>query len=262
SVSATLSVSEKQQLRAGFSQTISRPDFRELSPAPFTDPSTNQETTGNPNLVQTDITNLDLRWEYYLSPNENFSAGLFWKDLISPVERVTLAGVGLQTFQNADKAKVYGLELELLKNLDFVHPYLANFFAGGNYTWSASRVDLLPENLQAQSSSNRQLQGHSAQIINFQVGYDNPGWGTQATLLYNITSKRIVAAGILGAPDKFEQPFNQLDFVLSQNVNKWLSMRLTMQNLLNDKLTVTQGDEITRQFRRGRQFNLSARIAF
>ncbi len=262
SVSATFTISEKQQLRAGFSQTISRPDFRELSPAPFTDPSTNQETTGNPDLVQTDITNFDLRWEYYLSPNENLSAGFFWKDLISPVERVTLAGVGLQTFQNADKAKVYGFELELLKNLDFVHPYLANFFAGGNYTWSDSRVDLLPENLQAQSSSNRQLQGHSAQIVNFQLGYDNPGWGTQATLLYNITSKRIVAAGILGAPDKFEQPFNQLDFVLSQNVNKWLSMRLTIRNLLNDKLTVTQGDEITRQFRRGRQFNLSARISF
>lgn len=262
SVSATLTLSEKQQLRAGFSQTISRPDFRELSPAPFTDPNTNQETTGNPNLTQTGITNFDLRWEYYLSPSENLSAGFFWKDLSSPIERVTLPGVGLQTFQNADKAKLYGFELELLKNLDFVHPYLTNFFAGGNYTWSSSRVDLLPENLQAQSTASRQLQGHSAQIVNFQLGYDNPGWGTQATLLYNITSRRIVAAGVLGAPDKYEQPFNQLDFVLGQNINKWTSMRLTMNNLLNDKLSVTQGDEITREFRRGRQFNLSVRIAF
>ncbi len=262
SVSATLTLSEKQQLRAGFSQTISRPDFRELSPAPFTDPNTNQETTGNPDLMQTEITNFDLRWEYYMSPNENLLAGFFWKDLSKPIERVTLPGVGLQTFQNADKASLYGFELEVLKNLDFVHPNLTNFFAGANYTWSTSEVDLLPESLQAQSTASRQLQGHSAQIVNFQAGYDNPAWGTQATLLYNIASKRIVAAGVLGAPDKYEQPFNQLDFVLSQNINKWMSMRLTMRNLLNDKLTVTQGDEITREFKRGRQFNLSVRMSF
>ncbi len=262
SVSATFTVSEKQQLRAGFSQTISRPDFRELSPAPFTDPNTNQETTGNPNLVQTEITNYDLRWEYYMSPNENLFVSFFWKNLTNPIELVTLGGAALQTFQNADKARIFGFELEVLKNLDFVHPYLTNFYAGGNYTWSDSKVDLLPENLVAQSNASRQLQGHSAQIFNFQIGYENPGWGTQANLLYNIASKRIVTAGILNAPDSFEQPFNQLDFILSQNINKWLSMRLTMRNLLNDQFVVKQGDEVTREFKRGRQFNLSVRISF
>ena len=262
SVSATLFISDKQQLRAGFSQTISRPDFRELSPAPFTDPNTNQETTGNPELQQTDITSFDVRWEYYLSPNENLLAGFFWKNLTSPIEQVTLPGVALQTFQNADKARLYGFELELLKNLGFVHPYFKNFYAGGNYTWSDSIVNLTAENLQAQTSASRPLQGHSSHIFNFQIGYENPNWGTQATLLYNITSERIVSVGLLGAPDKFEQPFNQLDFVLSQNINNWISMRLTMRNLLNDKFQVTQGDEITREFKRGRQFNLGVRINF
>jgi len=173
-----------------------------------------------------------------------------------------LPGVALQTFQNANKAKLFGFELELLKNLGFVHPYFENFFVGSNYTWSDSNVKLTPENLQAQTSSSRSLQGHSSQIFNFQIGYDNPNWGTQATLLYNITSERIVAVGLLGAPDKFEQPFNQLDFVLSQNINKWLTMRLTMRNLLNDKFIVKQGDEITREFKRGRQFNLGVRISY
>lgn len=262
SVSATFKISEKQQFRAGFSQTLSRPDFRELSPAPFTDPNTNQETRGNPDLEQTDITNYDVRWEYYMSPNENLLAGFFWKNITSPIEVVTLPGVALQTFQNADKAKLYGFEFELLKNLDFVHPYLENFFVGTNYTWSKSNIKLTPENLQAQTSSSRSLQGHSPHIFNFQFGYDNPSWGTQATLLYNVTSERIVAVGLLGAPDKFEQPFNQLDFVLGQNINKWLSMRLTMRNLLNDKFVVKQGDEITREFKRGRQFNLSVRVNY
>lgn len=209
------------------------------------------------------MTNYDVRWEYYLSPSENLMASFFWKDLTKPIELVSLPGTaGLQTFQNADKATVFGFELELLKQLGFLHPLLNNFYAGANYTWSDSTVKLNEENLQAQTTNNRQLQGHSKHIFNFQIGYENPGWKTQATLLYNIASERIVAAGLLGAPDKYEQPFHQLDFVFNQAVNKWLSMRMTAQNLLDDDVLVLQGDEISRQFRRGRQFNVGVRINF
>ncbi|MDP1933771.1 MAG: TonB-dependent receptor [Nitrosomonas sp.] len=263
SVTATAFLTDKQQLRAGFSQTLSRPDFRELSSAPFTDINTNQETVGNPNLKQAAITNWDVRWEYYLSPTENIFAGLFWKDLTNPIELVTVQGTaGLNTYQNTDKARVYGVELELLKKLDFVHPMLQNYYIGGNYTLSASNAQLTAENLAAQTTNDRPLQGHSAQIFNFQFGYDNPAWKTQATLLYNVSSKRIMAAGVLGAPDKYEQPVHQLDFVLSQNLYKGLSMQASMQNLLDSEIRVTQGDEITRQFRRGRFFNLSVRLAY
>ncbi|MCB1950099.1 MAG: TonB-dependent receptor [Burkholderiales bacterium] len=263
SATATLFISDRQQFRAGFSQTLSRPDFRELSPAPFTDLNTNQETTGNPDLKQTAITNYDVRWEYYPSANESMMASFFWKDLTRPIELVTLPGTaGLQTYQNADSARVFGFEAEFLKGLGFIHPWLENFYAGGNYTWSSSRVKLNADNLGAQTTNNRQLQGHSAQIVNFQVGYENPGWGTQMTLLYNVTSRHIVSAGLLGAPDKYQQPFHQLDFVFNQTVNKWLSVRLNMQNLLDDDVLILQGGELTRQFRRGRQFNLGVRINF
>ncbi|MBK7492658.1 MAG: TonB-dependent receptor [Nitrosomonas sp.] len=263
SVVGTLFLTDKQQLRAGFSQTLSRPDFRELSAAPFTDINTNQETVGNPNLKQTSISNWDLRWEYYLSPTENIFAGFFWKDLTKPIELVAVPGTaGLNTYQNTDKANIYGFELELLKKLDFVHPVLQNFYAGGNYTWSASNVQLNADNLKAQTTNDRQLQGHSAQIVNFQIGYDNPQWKTQATLLYNVSSKRIMAAGVLGAPDKYEQPVHQLDFVFSQNLYRGLSMQVSMQNLLDSEIRITQGDEVTRAFRRGRFFNLSVRLAY
>jgi len=263
SVNATFFLTDKQQLRAGFSQTLSRPDFRELSSAPFTDINTNQETVGNPNLKQTAITNWDARWEYYLSPTENIFASFFSKDLTNPIELVAVQGsAGLNTYQNADKANIYGFELELLKKLDFVHPLLQNFYVGGNYTWSASNIQLTAQNLTAQTTNDRPLQGHSAQIFNFQIGYDNPIWKTQATLLYNVSSKRILAAGVLGAPDKYEQPVHQLDFVFSQNLYKGLSMQASMQNLLDDDIRITQGDEITRQFRRGRFFNLSVRLAY
>ena len=263
SVVATLFLSDKQQLRAGFSQTLSRPDFRELAAAPFFDMNTNQETIGNPKLKQTAITNWDARWEYYLSPTENMFAGFFWKDLTNPIELIAVQGTaGLNTYQNIDKGKVYGIELELLKKLDFVHPALHNFYMGGNYTWSLSNAQLNAENLQAQTTNDRPLQGHSQHIVNFQLGYDNPTWKTQATLLYNVASERIMTAGIRGAPDKYERPFHQLDFVVSQNLYKGLSSQLSMQNLLDDDVLIMQGDEIARQFRRGRVFNVSVRLTY
>ncbi len=263
SVVATLHLTDKQQLRAGFSQTLSRPDFRELSSAPFFDMNTNQETVGNPELKQTAITNWDLRWEYYLSPTENIFAGFFWKDLTSPIELVAQPGTGaLNTYQNADKANVFGFEWEVLKKLDFVHPQLQNFYVGGNYTWSHSNVQLTAQNLIAQTTNNRPLQGHSEHIVNFQLGYDNLKWKTQATLLYNVSSKRIMAAGVQTAPDKYEQPVHQLDFVFSQNLYKGLSMQASVQNMLDDDIRITQGDEVARRYRRGRFYNLSLRLAF
>ena len=263
SITATLFISDKQQLRTGFSQTLSRPDFRELSAAPFLDMNINQEVIGNPNLKQTSITNWDARWEYYLSPSENIFAGFFLKDLTNPIELVTQVGSGvLNTYQNTDKAKLYGFEFEWLKKLDFVHPQLQNFYVGGNYTWSTSNVKLSQENLASLTTPERPLQGHSAHIVNFQIGYDNPTTKTQATLLYNVSSKRIVSAGLLGTPDKYEQPFHQFDFVASQHLYKKLSAQLTMQNLLDDDVLIMQGDEISRQFRRGRFFNLSVRLAY
>ncbi len=263
SVAATWFISDKQQLRAGFSQTISRPDFRELSPAPFTDPSTNQETTGNPNLKQTDITSYDMRWEYYMSPSENFSLGFFWKDMTNPIEKILLPGTaGLLTYQNADSATVWGFELEVLKNLDIIHPMMEDFYVGGNYTWSQSDIVLTSENTQAQTSSNRPLQGHAPHIFNFQIGYDNVAWGTKATLLYNFVAERIVSVGILGAPDKYEQPYSQLDFIATQDINEWLAINLRLKNLIDQNVIVKQGNEVTRKYTRGRTFSIAVNLSF
>ncbi len=262
-VTGTWFINNKQQLRLGYSETLSRPDFRELSPAPFTDPVTDKITFGNPDLQQTSITNYDARWEYYFSDNENLSLGFFWKDLKDPIERVQVAGTGsLLTFQNAQKANVFGFEVELLKNLDFIWEGLENFYFSGNYTWSQSNVVLTEENLQVQTTNNRPLQGHSPHVINIQLGYDNPAWGTTATLLYNTTAKRIVEVGIQGLPDAYQMGFNQLDFVYNQRINDWFSVTFRMKNLLDDTVKVLQGDVVTRSYQPGRVFKMGIRLNY
>ncbi|MDD2759000.1 MAG: TonB-dependent receptor [Methylomonas sp.] len=263
SASATLFITDKQQLRFGYSETLSRPDFRELSPAPFTDPNNDKDTVGNPNLQQTMITSYDLRWEYYFSDNENLTIGIFDKELTNPIETILLPGpAGLLTLQNAAIAKVYGFEAEALKKLDFISDSLENFYIGGNYTWSESEIELKPENLLTQTTNFRPLQGHSKYIVNAQIGYDNPDNGVTATLLYNTIGQRITEVGSLGAPDKYEQPFNQLDFVFRYKFMNNFTVSFNARNLLDDKVIVTQADKITRSYQRGQEFRLGISVDY
>lgn len=262
-VTWTWLISDAQQLRLGWSKTLSRPDFRELSPAPFTDPETDRETVGNPNLQQAQFHNYDARWEYYFSPQENVSLGFFWKDLTNPIEKVLLPGpAGLLQLQNAGSATVYGVELDFRKELAFLHRWLAGFYLAGNYTWSKSEIELLPENLQTLTNPKRPLQGHSKHIVNVQLGYDYEAWGTQATLLYNTFSQRISQVGSLGAPDIYENPFHQLDFVVQQKLDQHWSVQLRLQNLIDGKVRFTQGGQKARAFRRGRDVSLSINLSF
>lgn len=262
-IAATWLISDKQQLRAGYSETLSRPDFRELSPAPFTDPANDKETIGNPNLQQTTVTNYDLRYEYYFSGTENFSIGLFNKDLISPIEKILLPGpAGLLTLQNAASANVYGIELEIMKNLDFIIPELEHYYIGTNYTWTRSEIELKPENLSAQTTNFRPLEGHSPYVVNAQIGYNNPDKGLTATLLYNTAGARITEVGSLGAPDRYEQPVHQLDFVWRQEIMEHISLSFNARNILDDQVQVFQGDKITRSYRRGREFRLGINVDF
>jgi len=263
SVSATWFVTDKQQLRAGFSSSLSRPDFRELSPAPFLDPASDRETLGNPDLKQAKINSYDVRWEYYFSSNESMSFGGFWKDIANPIELIILPGPGgVLTLQNAKDARVYGFEAEIMKHLDFIHPSLANFYISGNYTWSKSRIELKPENLVAQTTNFRPLQGHSPYIINFQIGYDNPDKGIMATLLYNTFGKRIAEVGSLGAPDKYDQPVHRIDMVYRHQLMNNLAFTFNARNLLDDRVKVLQGSELARSFRIGREFRMGFVLDF
>jgi len=263
SVAATWSITDKQQIRASFAKTLSRPDFREFSSAPFIDPETDRITIGNPDLQQVDVKHYDVRWEYYFSPNESFSIGGFWKTLNNPIELILLPGAaGVLTLQNARVADVYGVEVELMKHLDFIHPKLRHVFVSTNYTWSKSEIELRPENLVVQTTNFRPLQGHSPYIFNFQLGYDDPDKGTMATLLYNTFGKRIAEVGSLGAPDKFDQPEHRVDFVFRQHFMKNFSFTFNARNILNNRARVLQGDELARSFLRGREFRMGLVLEF
>ena len=55
SAAFTWAYSDDAQLRASYAKTLSRPDFRELSPAPYLDPLLDVQVIGNPDLVSAGI---------------------------------------------------------------------------------------------------------------------------------------------------------------------------------------------------------------
>ena len=107
----TWNITDKQNLRSSFSNTLARPDFRELTAFRYQLLTSGQSLIGNPNLKQVDIYNLDLRYEWFPSPLEVISLSWFYKYLDNPIEVLELATVpGSQDYiyANANFAHLTG----------------------------------------------------------------------------------------------------------------------------------------------------------
>jgi outer membrane receptor protein involved in Fe transport len=241
------------QLRAGYGRTVNRPDLRELSSSAYYDVETASTFLGQPNLKRARIDNADARLEWYYSSDEVFSVGAFYKKFDDPIETVVKTSADYAfTLQNSDSAKLFGFELEARKRFQFLHKALEQVYLAANFSWIDSTVTY---RIEGQGSDSRPLQSQSPWVVNAQLGWDDADGrsGTAASLLYNISGARLRAIGnpAAGIPDQYEQPFHQLDLVLSQRLPHGLTLGLRGQNLLNANQNWKQGGVLVRQFRRG-----------
>jgi TonB-dependent receptor len=254
---------EKIRSRITYSETLARPDFREMSTVGFIDDETGNIVQGNANLKGTVIKNIDHRWEYYFTADEYASIGFFYKEFENPIEILFLPGVNrIQTFDNAKAAQNYGVEFEGRVGLRHFSRPLRRWTVLSNLTYINSEIELSEENRGTQTSSSRPLQGQSPYVINMQLQYDRPQWGLSTTLLYNVVGKRITEVGTNSIPDTYEQPFEQLDLVATKRINDNWTVSLRARNLLNPEIESTQNDEFVRSQRRGRIFNLVVGAVF
>ena len=77
-------------------------------------------------------------------------------------EAVVIASANpIATFQNADNARNFGLELEAGPAT-----WVWHFFVNANYTFVDSKVTLAPEQLGVQTSAHRPLAGQSGNLFN------------------------------------------------------------------------------------------------
>jgi len=252
------------QIRGGYGETTNRPDFKELSPSLFKDPILDRQVIGNPNLEAAYIKNYDLRWDWFFQQNNFFSLGGFYKEFTNPIETIIVAGASqITTFANAEAADNFGIEIEMYTDLGVLSRWWGKrdlwerFYLNTNYSWIESEITLAEDSSVVQTSSSRPLQGQSPYVWNFQLGYDDTDRGINTALLYNVFGERIVDVGTNGAPDIYEQPRPQLDFIYSQRVTDHWKLQFKAKNLLDPDVEITQGPETRIQFSVGREYSLS-----
>ncbi|MFK7926616.1 MAG: TonB-dependent receptor, partial [Myxococcota bacterium] len=164
----TLSPVEKVNIRLGYGRTVSRPDFREMSPAIFADVAGGRTVRGNPDIQRGKLDNYDLRFEFYPQPGETFSVGGFYKRFYTPIETVlVISSERSITWENTDGATLVGVELDARKKLDFVHNALRDVYVAGNVALIQSRVTGIGG---AGTNSERAMQGQSPYVVNATLG--------------------------------------------------------------------------------------------
>jgi outer membrane receptor protein involved in Fe transport len=255
-------IAGNHQFRFGYSETTSRPDFRELSPATFTNPLTGYEVVGNPNLQAASIKNYDLRWEWYFSSLDSLSLGVFMKEFDSPIESVVQPGANsARSYVNAESAENQGIEFEARKQFDFLGARWENFYVSSNVSYITSDVTIGEQDQNILTNSSRPLQGQSDWLFNGQFGYDSYD-GLTATLLYHYFGERIYEVGILGAPDLIEEPHGELDFVLSKEFMTNWKLNIKAQNLTDKRKEITQGGLVATGYSEGRSASLKLEYNF
>ncbi|MDA1314528.1 MAG: TonB-dependent receptor [Acidobacteria bacterium] len=259
-VNVIYSFKPNQNLRFGYGRTVSRPDFRELSPFDFVNVLGGFSFAGNPDLQRAVIDNLDARWEWFFGGNQVLALSYFYKDFTNPIE-VTIqptSGDLRQTNINAQGAKNQGVEVEFRRNLSFLQPKLAPFNIQTNFTFVDSDVQLGDEQLGILTSLHRPLMGQSRYIFNFITEWSRPQWRSNARFSTNYVSRKITDVGALGLPDIFQEPNTFLDFVYQFNIKEegnW-TIRFTGENLTDNHFHWTQADIPQHSYRLGRTFSV------
>lgn len=233
----TWNFAEDMQLRFSASKTIARPQFRELARQTYLDTDTDRTSFGNPFLIDSELINLEARYEWYMGRDERLQVGAFWKKIDNPIETVSYSQTNniFTTFANAPAAKLYGAEAELQK---FFPLGGDGFFSGrriltaANYTFTNSKLNVGADDVtwpvyaggdpvpaSDLFTDGEAMTGQSDHIGNFQLGLQHEDRLSEQTLLFTYASKRVAERGPGAVPDIVERPGIRLDLVLREEVS-------------------------------------------
>ena len=224
----TYSLTNKVNFRLGASQTVNRPEFRELANYSVFDYDNNVVIRGNPNLVRSKVSNFDLRYEYFPNSGEIISVSTFYKNFNNPIEQINL-GNDVFSYNNVASANAYGFEFELRKKLDFINTPLfkkLTFY---------SNVAIIDGTVQFGNISFKSpLQGQSPYLINGGITYTSTDDKFSFNILYNQIGSRLKFRAVTnGGMNIYEKPRDLIDLQLSQKIFKdKLELKLTVSDIL------------------------------
>lgn len=253
SINFSYIIDEMQNLRIAYSQTVNRPEFRELAGVQFYDFNKYEYVVGNLNLTRALARNYDIRYEIFPETGDLLAVSYFYKNISHPIEEFRIVNSATyRSWKNADKAKNFGWEFEIRKNFGFVAEYFRNIQLVANYTRIFSEVPYR-ENSGSTGvvEGIRQMQGQSPYTYNVSLFFVEPNIGTSINVLYNEYGSRIDAIGNAGVGDLnvIEYQRGTVDFSLTQPLSiliEGFEAKYTVKNLNNQPTIYTHGTEVYR----------------
>lgn len=248
SLSLIYALNDQMNLRAAASQTVSRPEFREIAPFSFYDFDISSLVQGDTSIERSLVRNLDFRYEWFPTAGELISLSLFHKqfglngfmglgDSVDfeggAIESTVTGSNSIRSWANSSKPAInYGLEFEVRKNLGFIINDLNVFLFTFNYSRTFSEVDV--SDLTAGGQKIRPMQGQSPYTVNVGLLYSHPSWGTSVNALYNTFGKRLVEVNPYSG-NIFEFPRNVFDLTISQPLFDRFELKFSAKDILAEK---------------------------
>jgi len=230
----TYALNNKANIRVAGSQSVNRPEFRELAVYRFYDYENAFIIQGNNNLVRSKNTNADLRYEWFPGAGEIISASIFYKYFIHPIEQTNL-GNDVLSFANADNASAYGAEVEIRKRMNFFNSsFFDNLILYANGAYIKGSVQFNGQTI------NSPLQGQSPYLINGGLTWSADNDNFSLNILYNRIGQRLKfrSAEPSGRNNIFEKSRDVLDFQVSKKfLDKKLEAKLTISDIFAQPYT-------------------------
>lgn len=234
-------------LRAAWTRTLGRPDYDQIAPiSTFSrDGSLGYLTIGNAGLKPRRSTNYDLSLEWYFGPGDLLSAALFYKDIKDQIVSrshdytdYTYDGEQFDqftrtTYENADNARVRGVELNYQHQFAFLPPPFDGLGVGLSY---------------ARITSETKVAGRDDSLGLVQ----QPDWTGTATLFYQkgpwqLGITDMMSGGYLAevadvrAEDILQAAYHRVDLQASYQISPRVSVFLQGQNVNNEPTIQYQG---------------------
>ncbi|MBC9931253.1 TonB-dependent receptor domain-containing protein [Chitinophaga qingshengii] len=247
SVNLTYSLTSSMNLRLAYSESIIRPDLRELSVFREYDFELGGDYTASL-LRSTTIKHVDFRYEWYPGPGEVLSASLFYKDLSYPMEIYRRDLNNNYELLNSKSAKNYGIELEMRKSLSFINaPVLRNITVYGNFTYLDATVKPMLLNIGLMDQDHpqkvvvretvapeekRPQMGASNFMFNAGIYYDSKP--VSLSLAYNSVANRVFLPNATYRMSLMERPLQSLDAQIAfRFLKQHAEFKVNAGNLLN-----------------------------
>ncbi|MDF9794754.1 TonB-dependent receptor [Catalinimonas alkaloidigena] len=268
-LSAIYKLNDNSNLRAAASQTLARPNLREISPFVSYSGISVPIYTGNPDLERTLVQNLDLRYEIYPNAGELFAVSVYYKNFDNPIVLQLTPTTTTPEIRpvNVDNGRVLGAEVEFRKSLGFISAALQNLRFSVNASFINSEADRTDEEKQVIANADRPnleetrpFQGQSPYIVNAALFYTHPETGWESALSFNIWGERLAFATQALDPDVYDQTRPALNYTLSKRIGESYSIGFKAENLLNPKYEQAydySGKPVYQSYQLGRSFSLS-----